>query len=68
MPIDKFMNVNEAAEVLGCTNARVRQLLISGEMRGKKANGRAWLIPIKEVNRVAQLERRKGGRARIGDR
>lgn len=74
MPVQNsspMFNVEEAAEVLGCTGARVRQMLIDGQMNGKKLNEdkdrSAWLIPEEEVRRAAKQERRKGGRPRIGD-
>ena len=46
-----FVSVQVAAEALGLTEGRVRQLLVSGEMKGHKVNGRAWAIPSKEVRR-----------------
>ena len=67
MPVADFLNVHEVADLLGCTDARVRQMLIAGDMNGIKANERAWMIPRKEAKRVADQERRKGGRRRVGD-
>jgi excisionase family DNA binding protein len=58
MPVSTFVNVSEAAELLGCTVGRIRQLLIAKELRGIKANERAWLIPREEVER--EIRRRKG--------
>jgi hypothetical protein len=61
MPVQNsspMFNVAEAAEVLGCTGARVRQMLIDGEMKGKKLNEdkdrSAWLIgpPNRNAERV----------------
>ena len=66
-----MFTVEEAAKVLGCTGARIRQMLIDEEMKGKKLNQdkdrSAWLIPEEEVTRAANQERRNGGRPRIGD-
>jgi excisionase family DNA binding protein len=66
-----MFTVEEAAEALGCTGARIRQMLLDKEMKGKKLNEdkdrSAWLIPQEEVKRAAKAARRKGGRPRIGD-
>lgn len=73
MPVQNespLFTVQEAADVLCCTGARVRQMLIDGEMKGKKlskAPKAVWLIPKEEVTAAAARERRKGGRPRIGD-
>jgi excisionase family DNA binding protein len=67
MPVADFLNVQEVADLLGCTDARVRQMLIAKEIKGVKANARAWMVHRKEATRVANQERRKGGRRRIGD-
>jgi len=63
MPVAEFLNVQEAADTIGCTTGRVRQMLITGEMRGIKANGRAWLITKAEVAKIANT-RHKTGRPR----
>ena len=67
MPVADFLNVQEVAELLGCTDARVRQMLIAGDLKGIKANERAWMVPKKEADKAVKAERRKGGRRRIGD-
>ena len=56
MPVEKFLNVKEAAVAIGCTVGRVRQLLIAGELKGVKANERAWLITKDEVDRFAKRQ------------
>ena len=66
MAVGEFLSVNDAAEAIGCTSGRVRQLLIAGEMRGDKLNERAWIIPKSEVERFQDKPRRPG-RPRIGD-
>jgi excisionase family DNA binding protein len=65
MPIDDLMNVDEAAAIIGVTTGRVRQMLRDGEMKGRKANERAWLVAKEEVQRVAD-EEKKTGRPRSG--
>lgn len=57
MPVSTFVNVSEAAQLLGCSVGRIRQLLIANELRGIKANERAWLIPRDEIER--EIRRRK---------
>jgi len=61
--ISNFLNVSEAAEVIGCTDGRVRQMLRSGEMQGVKANEKAWLVDREEAERIAKV-RRGAGRPR----
>jgi excisionase family DNA binding protein len=39
-----FLNVEEAASVIGCHPSRVRQLLSDGQLEGFKVNGRAWMV------------------------
>lgn len=53
----KLLNVHEAAEVIGVTVGRVRQMLLNktgngARLKGIKANGRAWLIPKKEAEKM----------------
>ena len=65
-----LLNVEEAAEVLGCTGARIRQMLLSGELKGMKASDSPkslWLVPKAAVLSAAKKERRRGGRPRIRD-
>ena len=41
------VSVTKAAEIIGCTPGRVRQLLLDGEMRGKKLDDNEqapWLV------------------------
>jgi excisionase family DNA binding protein len=54
MPVEKYVNTNEAAELIGCTVGRVRQLLRDEELTGIKANARAWLIPRRQVLQIAR--------------
>lgn len=57
MPVQDFVNVQEAAAMIGCTDGRVRQMLIDGTLKGVKANERAWLIPKRVVD--AEIRKRK---------
>lgn len=38
------ISVTTAAEVIGCTVSRVRQLLRDGELKGEKLGPRAWAV------------------------
>jgi excisionase family DNA binding protein len=57
-----FLSVPEAAVTLGVTGARVRQLLLSGEMSGRKL-GQNWAIPEDEIAKY-QKHRRLPGKPR----
>jgi excisionase family DNA binding protein len=53
-PQFQFFSVTEAAEQLGLTDGRVRQLLRSKEpprLSGHKVGQRAWAIPPTEIER-----------------
>lgn len=54
MGIENWVSVNEAAEILGCTDGRVRQLLREHELAGQKVNERAWIISRESVDRFAK--------------
>lgn len=56
--IGNWLSANEAADLLGLTTGRIRQLLIGKELHGKKLNEKAWVIDRREVERFA----RKTGR------
>jgi hypothetical protein len=57
---NKHCSVAEAATIIGCTEGRVRQLLRSQEMRGIKVNERAWLVEVKDAERVRDTENAVG--------
>ncbi len=61
--LSEYCNVATAATIIGCTDGRVRQLLLAGELRGKKINDRAWLVEIRDAERVRDIEP-KGGMPR----
>jgi excisionase family DNA binding protein len=66
MAMGNFVSVPEAADILGCTGGRVRQLLIAGELPGEKLNARAWAVDRKAVEKMAAIPRTKG-RPRNGE-
>ena len=50
-----FMSVNEFAKVTGIPETRLRRWLREGKIKGKKIS-RTWLIPRKELERLAEGE------------
>jgi hypothetical protein len=63
--LEGFMNVREAAQEIGVTPGRVRQMLVDGDIVGVQANPRAWMIHEDEVARVAK-QKYTTGRPRSG--
>ena len=63
LPAKPFLSVEEAAECLGVTDSRIRQMLRSKELRGEKLNERAWAVYRDSVEKAekAQVD---GGRGR----
>jgi excisionase family DNA binding protein len=66
LPAKPWMSVTEAAEKIGITDGRVRQLLGSGVIRGQKINSRAWAVETSSVQEFMKAPRAPGP-ARIGD-
>ncbi len=67
MAVNEFVNTNEAAEIIGVTTGRVRQMLIDGTLDGVRANRRAWLVRRDDAEAAKDREVRRG-RPRISDR
>ena len=61
-----FASVSETAEMLGITDGRVRQLLLSGDLHGHKLGEKSWAIPVYEIRRYQSLPSPRVGRPRIG--
>ncbi len=53
---DVFISVQEAAELIGCTRGRVRQLLIDEEILGEKLGERTWAVVQKSAEKYAKRE------------
>lgn len=51
------IGVSEAASILRVSPGRIRQMLIGGELKGRKLGGHVWLIRKDEAEKVR--ERRK---------
>jgi hypothetical protein len=52
MKTSNFVNVKEAAEIIGCHESRVRQLLNDGTLEGVKFNARAWAVDRKSAEEM----------------
>lgn len=59
-----FCSVVEAADIIGISTGRVRQLLLRGELKGQKLGQHQWAIPQREVDRYAAIEPPAVGRPR----
>jgi hypothetical protein len=57
----------EAAKRAGLTTSRLRQMLLAGQLRGRKVNQRAWVISPFELRRLIRLRRRISGGAASTD-
>jgi hypothetical protein len=66
LPKKDWLSVSEAAEKIGITDGRVRQLLGAGIIRGQKINARAWAVETSSVQEFIKTPRAPGP-ARIGD-
>jgi excisionase family DNA binding protein len=60
----QYASVPEAAESLGMSDGRIRQLLINRTLKGHKI-GQNWVIPAVEIERFRQIPQ-KTGRPRKG--
>lgn len=61
---DEWIGVNEAAELIGCTVGRVRQLLLAGKLEGKKIHERAWIVRRASAEHWARYVEHHGRRTR----
>lgn len=51
------VSVSKAAEIIGCTTGRVRQLLLDGEIRGKKldeSEQAPWLVSRVDAEKLSK--------------
>lgn len=59
---DTMLTVKEAADRLGVTDARVRQIILAGQLRARKFAG-SWMVDVgdldKYIGELAQRERDK---------
>ena len=55
-----FLTTKQAAERLGVTDSRVRQMILDGTVKGAEKIGRDNLIPEKEIERLSKIDRTVG--------
>ena len=56
----KFRTVTEAADLLGLTTQRVRQLIQTGQIVAEKAHDRLWIVAVRELERFQNVDRPAG--------
>ncbi len=59
MSDNEFVSVDEAAEKLGISSRRIRQLIEDNELPARRI-GRSWLIPASEIHQRKRLSPRRG--------
>ena len=52
----QLLSTEDVAEILKLTTGRIRQLLIAGELRGKRVSG-VWVIKRSELERYQRQRR-----------
>lgn len=52
--LENYLNTKQAAEVIGCTDANVRRMLLDGRLKGKKVSARGWMVPRAEAEKAAK--------------
>jgi len=57
---DKYYTVTEAAEIIGVSGARVRQLIAAGRIKAEAVHNRLWIIPAKALDRFVEEDRPTG--------
>lgn len=65
---DRLISVAEAAELIGCTGRRVRQLIESGEIKGEKLHARTIVVSRASAEKYACRELPQRGRPRTGEK
>lgn len=54
------ITVEHAAEIIGITPGRVRQMLRANELRGEKFSERAWIVDRKSAQKLAKVSHSVG--------
>ena len=62
----RYLSVTEAAKILGVTTGRVRQLLLTGQLKGHKLGEKSWATDPAEVTR-RRLAEKGAGRPKTQD-
>ena len=56
-----YLSTEEAADLLGLTDVRIRQMLRAEEIGGEKIGRRSWAIPSSEIDRVKRQRANESG-------
>ena len=56
-----YLSTEEAADALGLTDGRIRQLLRAEELIGEKVGRQSWLISADEIARLKRQRSEKSG-------
>lgn len=54
MSFQDFLTPDEAADLIGCSGSRVRQMLRDGILAGKKVGERMWLVSEQEAKKAKE--------------
>lgn len=57
---NKWLTIDEATEVIGCTSGYIRFLLRKNHVEGKKIGPRAWLVDVKSAKKFAKTPKKTG--------
>ena len=57
---NKWLTIEEATEVIGCTPSYVRFLLRKELVLGKKLSPRTWLVDVKSARTFAKAPKKTG--------
>jgi hypothetical protein len=60
-----MISAEQAADIIGVTTGRIRQLLRAGVLSGVKINARAWVVDERSAQKVRKTQH-SGGRPRSG--
>lgn len=55
----KYVTTAQAAEIIGCVDSRVRQLLREGVIEGERV-GRDWIVLRRSAEKYGEMERKPG--------
>jgi|TARA_R110000824_G_scaffold230129_4_gene417729 excisionase family DNA binding protein len=66
MMTQDFLTVTQAADRIGITTGRLRQMLRANEIEGVKMGPRMWLLAVDEVDKLKQPQRRGRPRGNNG--
>jgi excisionase family DNA binding protein len=64
-PVNTFLTTKQAAEMLGISDSRIRQLILDGQVPAVKA-GRDWLIRASDLRRAEKRKTKPGPPAKSG--